>query len=851
MTPSPRTITLLAAVVLMAAISPLSAMAQTSDGGFVLTGSVVDTQGAPLPGAAVLVSEDIRLGVTAKVDGTFEITFPSEGPWNIRASFVGHQAEDWTLRFTSARANHKFKLTPGTSLREAEVVGNGPRDVTVQKIDPRLAGKVPTPRGTIEDALLQAPVNFTSELSSAYNVRGGSFDENLVYVNDIEVYRPFLVRSGQQEGLSFANPDMVDRIEFSAGGFEAKYGDKLSSVLDIHYRKPSEDATRAMASALGAQLQHDHVWDPVRMNLGVRYRNNSYVLSTLDQRGEYAPTYLDGQCYLTWDPDGYGPWEVQMLGVYGSNDYRFLPQTRETNIGTINQAARLTVFYDGEEQSGYETGFGALALERRTENSRIRWIQSIFQTAERESYDVLGQYFLSELERDPGGDSFDEGDTFGVGGFLQHGRNQLWARVLSTAVKGTQLLGEHRIDWGAKHRIETFDDVVSEWNVIDSAGFFAPHPTDNLGYMDPGGRPEQLIELPYYVSQTNNVTAHRTTAFVQDTWRLGLNAGDLDLHLGVRAHRWSALPNPWASERNTHLVGGPRAHASFTPKARPLTTYRVSGGWYYQPPFYREMRGFDGQINPEVAPQRAIHAVAGVDHEFSSKGRPFKVVGELYWKDLDQLIPYEIENVRQRYYATNNSEGYAAGLDVLLNGEFIPGIQSWLRMSVLTTAEDLVDDSYEEYFNEDGFQVVPGYHSGTFAAITDTVLVQPGMIPRPADQRFSLSLLFQDEMPRNPDYKVLLSLFYGSGLPYGPPSMNRYQDVLRTPAYRRVDVGFSRVMFSKDSEKSGLISLEVFNLLGINNTINHNWIQDVNGRYYAVPNFLTGRRVNLKVSLQF
>ena len=234
MTPSPMTITLLAAVVLMAAISPLSALAQSTDGNFVLTGSVVDTQGTPLPGAAVLVSEDIRLGVTSKVDGTFEITFPSEGPWNIRASFVGHQAEDWTLRFKSARADHKFKLTPGTSLREAEVVGNGPRDVTVQKIDPRLAGKVPTPRGTIEDALLQAPVNFTSELSSAYNVRGGSFDENLVYVNDIEVYRPFLVRSGQQEGLSFANPDMVDRIEFSAGGFEAKYGDKLSSVLDIH-----------------------------------------------------------------------------------------------------------------------------------------------------------------------------------------------------------------------------------------------------------------------------------------------------------------------------------------------------------------------------------------------------------------------------------------------------------------------------------------------------------------------------------------------------------------------------------------------------------------------------------------
>ena len=263
------------------------------------------------------------------------------------------------------------------------------------------------------------------------------------------------------------------------------------------------------------------------------------------------------------------------------------------------------------------------------------------------------------------------------------------------------------------------------------------------------------------------------------------------------------------------------------------------------------MRGLDGLVKDDVAPQRAIHAVAGVDHQFESKGRPFKLVGELYYKDLDNLIPYEIENVRQRYYAQNNSSGYATGLDVMVNGEFIPGIQSWLRMSALQTEEDLDDDSYEEYYNEDGLRVVPGYHSGPYAVITDTVTFYPGMIPRPADQRFSFSLLFQDEMPRNPDYKVLLSLFYGSGLPYGPPSFNRYEDVLRTPAYRRVDVGFSRVMFSDDDARSGLVSLEVFNLLGINNTINHNWIQDVNGRYYAVPNFLTGRRVNLKVSFQF
>ncbi|MGB0150483.1 MAG: carboxypeptidase regulatory-like domain-containing protein, partial [Flavobacteriales bacterium] len=593
---------------------------------FTLSGRVSDTNGDALPGAAVLVEENMRLGVTADARGQYRIEFPSPGPWTLKASFVGHTPQTWTLTFDNATAYKNFRLVPGTNLREAEVIDNGPSDVTVQKIDPRLANKIPTPRGTIEDALLQAPVNFTSELSSAYNVRGGSFDENLVYVNDIEVYRPFLVRSGQQEGLSFANPDMVDRIEFSAGGFEAKYGDKLSSVLDIVYRKPTGPATRATASALGAQVQHDNVAGPFKVNLGVRYRNNSYVLSTLDERGEYAPTYLDAQTYVTYDPDGYGPWEIQALGVYGRNDYRFFPATRETNIGTINQAARLTVYYDGQEQSGYETGFGALAFERSTETTRLRWINSIFQTAERESFDVLGQYFLSELERDPGGDTFNEGNTFGVGGFLQHGRNTLFARVLSSAVKGNVLVGDHQVHWGVKHRIETFDDVVSEWNVVDSAGFFAPHPPDNLGYNEPGGRPDQYINLPYVVDAVNVVSAHRSTAFIQDTWRWNTNKGTLDVNLGIRAHRWSVLPDRWATERNTHLVGGPRGHASFTPQGRPLTSFKMSGGYYYQPPFYREMRGLDGTVREDVEPQRAIHAVAGVDHQFESKGRPFKLV---------------------------------------------------------------------------------------------------------------------------------------------------------------------------------------------------------------------------------
>lgn len=808
---------------------------------YCLSGLVVDFRGNSLPGATVVIGNASKLSTATNSEGQFTVNFPHSGPWEVLVSFVGYESQRLEIQFDEPSQFQRIRLRQGLTLGEAEVRGDGPKDVTIQRIDPKIANRIPTPRGSIEDVLIQAPVNFTSELSSAYNVRGGSFDENLVYVNDIEVYRPFLVRSGQQEGLSFANPDMVDRIEFSAGGFESKYGDKLSSVLDIHYRQPTSNATRVTASAMGAQLQHDHVAGPVQLNLGARYRNNSYVLSTLDERGEYAPTYLDGQCYATWDPDGYGPWEIQALGVYSRNDYRFLPATRETNIGTINQAARLTVYYDGEEQSGYETGFGAMALERNTERSRIRLIQSFFQTAEREAFDVLGQYFLNELEQDTESDSFDEGNQLGVGGFLQHGRNNLWARVQSTAVKGNLTIENHQVDWGVKHQWEWFVDQMSEWNVVDSAGFFTPHPPDYLGTQT---RPVQLIEMPYAVDAYNNFRSHRSTAFVQDTWRWKLASGDLDLNLGIRGQRW-------ATEDNTQWVGGPRGHLAFTPEAHPMTTYRLSGGYYHQTPFFREMRGFDGVINTDIQPQRSIHAVTGVDHQFESNGRPFKWVGELYYKDLSNLIPYEIENVRQRYYATNNASGYATGLDMMLNGEFIPGIQSWMRMSVLKTEEDLEDDSYLEYYNADGLQVIPGYHTGQFAIVDRVDTVYPGAIPRPADQRFSFSLLFQDEMPRNPDYKVLLSLYLGTGLPYGPPSFNRYQDVLRTPPYRRVDVGFSRLLFSDDDSREGLISLEVFNLLGINNTINYNWIQDVNGRYYAVPNFLTGRRVNLKVSFNF
>ncbi|MBM56130.1 MAG: hypothetical protein CMB32_06205 [Euryarchaeota archaeon] len=824
-------------------LSPCFLIAQ-SDTSFNVFGIVKGDDGVVLPGASVYAMENPRFGTSTNSKGEYSLTLPHSGPWTLKCSMVGFTTKKTPIEFVteSQQLHVTISLLSTVKIGEAEVLSHGEKNTTIKRIDPKVANKIPTPRGTIEDVLLQAPVNFTSELSSSYNVRGGSFDENLVYVNDIEVYRPFLTRSGQQEGLSFPNPDMVDRINFSAGGFESKYGDKMSSVLDIHYRKPQKNATSVIASLMGAQVQHDGLNKKgnIKINSGFRYRNNSYILGTLDETGEYSPTYLDAQSYVTWDPDGYGPWEVQFLGVFGENEYQFIPQDRQTDVGTINNAIRLNIFYDGKEQTSYQTGFGAIALERATENSRIRWINSAYLTVERETFDIIGAYRLDELELDPGSDDFGESaGNLGVGAFFEHARNQLEATVLSTALKGSYNFENqgHFLEYGVKFQSEYINDNLEEWAFIDSAGFLTPHPQDSIGI---AGNVQPIIIEDLLMTQ-NSVRSNRMTGYLQDTWTIKTGHGEINTHVGMRGHLWSLKAND--HDIRQHIVGGPRAHLSYISDNKPKTIWNLSSGYYWQPPFYREMRNHLGEVNPDILPQRAIHFVGGVNHEFEMFTRPFKFVGEAYYKDLDQLIPYEVENVRQRYFGLNNSSGYATGIDLMLNGEFIEGIQSWMRVSALTAREDLIDDMYVNYYNSDSTLIIPGYTWNDNPAYADTIF--PGFIPRPSDQRLSVSLLFQDEMPSNPDYKVLLSLFFGTGLPYGPPTLNRYEDVLRTAAYRRVDIGFS-----KDFNK-GYFALEVFNILGINNTISHTWLEDVNGRMYAIPNFLTGRRLNLKLHLNF
>ena len=831
-------------------------------------GRVTDAAGRPLPGATVL-PQGRRSAAVTDVDGRYDLPLRDPGEVAIRFTFIGYDPLTRKTIPTPEGTRLDVRLRAGVALNQAEVEADGTRTSPIQRIDPRVASRVPSVRGTVEDLLIQAPVNFTSELSSAYNVRGGSFDENLVYVNGIEVYRPFLVRAGQQEGLSFPNPDMIQSIRFSAGGFEAKYGDRMSSVLDIQYRRPQGFAGRATASLLGGQFQVEDVSDNGRWtyNMGLRYRNNGYVLGSLDETGEYRPVYTDLQGYITYDPDGYGPWEIQALATAAQNQYRFIPQTRETNVGTINEALRLTVYFDGQEVTQYRTGFGALAADRVTPTSRVRLIASAFRTDEQETFDILGGYFLSQLERDPGSDAFGEAlGLQGVGYFLNHARNDLQATVLTGSARGsfTRAKEAHLIEWGVQARHEIIDDALNEWELVDSAGYIVPHPEDNIGYTDPDDRPFQEILLQDVVRTENRTASSRLMAFLQDTWKGTWSDGsEWELHAGARLHHWTF---------NGQTVGGPRVHAAWKPKWSMGTdslgnqvmrdvVFNLAGGWYWQPPFYREMRDLSGMVNPEIQAQRALHLIAGANYRFDWHGRPFLLNAEVYHKDLNSLIPYEVENVRLRYYADNNAVGRATGLDLMLNGEFIDGIQSWMRMSFLRAEEDLIDDGYYDYYNEAGELIVPGFSFDPVAA--DSTLVQPGFIPRPTDQRFSMSMLFQDEMPGAPEYKVLLSLFYGTGLPFGPPDFSRYKDTLRLPAYRRVDIGFSRDLFLGDRGRlkkdgsdrakplEGFVALEVFNLLGIRNTINHTWIQDVTGRRYAIPNYLTSRRINLKFALRF
>ena len=798
-------------------------------------GIIRDSLGRPIADVNVTAIGTDKLTISDE-KGYYQLTLPSNNAYEIGLSYIGRPNKRISLRTLNPGEKYELNVNMEYGIRLTEVVVSEERDrdkVSMQVINPKTVSTLPNVSGSFESILKTLPgVTSNNELSSQYNVRGGNYDENLIYVNDIEIYRPFLPRSGQQEGLSFIHSELVENVKFSAGGFEARYGDKLSSVLDIQYKKPKKFAASANLSLLGAQTHVEGSTPNRRFTylVGARYWTNQYVVSTLDTKGSYKPSFSDVQTLLTYHlKDNLS---VSFLGSYAQNKYLVIPETRETVFGTVKQALALRIGFNGQDLMEYRTATGAVSVTYLpTQKVQLKLYSSVFYSNENEIFTLEGAYRLEEVETDFGSDNFGKSKASkGIGYFLNNARNQIEAVVFNAGHRGYYTIGNNSIQWGGQVQVEQINDKLNEWRYIDSLGFAKPTLVNDE------------IVMQEYISSRNTLNTYRLSGYIQNSQLLN-KVNNMRINYGLRSNWWSY---------NNENVVSPRIQFSFEPNRgynRALAAGSGKGnlkrdiilkaavGFYYQPPFYRELRNFTGQLNPNIKAQRSIHYIVGGDMNFKAWDRPFKFFAEAYYKQLDNLIPYEIDNVRIRYFANNSASGYATGLDMRVNGEFVKGTESWLSVSILNTEEKI---------------------NGATDASGNPVSAH--YVRRPTDQRVNVSLMFQDYLPKFPSYRMYLNLVYGSGLPFGPPDRNRYNDTLTMPSYRRVDIGFLKVVVDeKDTKKIGwkryfksaMVGLEIFNMLDVQNTISYLWIQDVEARTWAVPNYLTGRRINIKVVARF
>ncbi len=699
----------------------------------------------------------------------------------------------------------------------------------ITTISPEVIRNIPGANAGVENIIKLLGGNSNNELSTQYAVRGGNYDENLVYIDDVEIYRPFLIRSGQQEGLSFTNTAMVENVDFSAGGFQAKYGDKLSSVLDITYRRPVDFGAQLEASFLGGSLtlegiSKDKRWTAIA---GARYRDNSLFVNSQQTETNFKPTFADIQTMVSFTPSK--KWDISFLGNISKNKYHYQPLFRQTNFGTIDEPIALQIFYDGQEKDEYETYFGAIkSTYNVNDNFTLKFIGSMYHTQEQEHFDILAQYALGEVDTNIGSDTF--GDirfARGVGSQLNHARNNLDALIVNTEVKGYHDIKKNLIEWGIKYTREDVRDRVVEWEVIDSAGFSLNPPVIDLPINDQPYNPYTGPLVPYNsVRATNFTQINRISGYLQWSRRARWGESDIFMNAGVRAHQWQVTGDNM-EDGDSQVTISPRAQFTIKPNWEMDMLFRLSGGFYHQPPFYRELRGADGMVNPNVKAQQSVHIVAGNDYSFKIDGRPFRLVSEAYYKKLDDVNAYTLENVRIRYRADNEAVAYAYGLDVRLNGEFVPGTESWLTFGYLKTEVNINDKGY---------------------------------IARPTDQRLKFGVLFQDYVPNIPNLKMYLNLVYNTGLPGGSPSYaDPYDYQSRLNDYRRADAGFAYVFTdsNKQFEKGHWLAvfrelslgLEIFNLFNNQNAITNTWVRDVYTKnQYGIPNYLTSRVFSLKLS---
>ncbi len=843
---------LLRALLWLLVLAPASLFAQQQA---VLSGTITGKQGQAIESASVAVFGK-PIGTMTGRDGKYSLHVPAGEAITLVYSCVGYKKVSRVLTLKPyERATLDMVLDVDViNIEGTNIVGEKIERATIIRIETKHADIIPSLSGSgIEELVKKTSLGVYSnnELSSQYSVRGGNFDENLVYVNDIEIYRPLLTRSGEQEGLSFVNSDLADNVLFSSGGFDSKYGDKMSSVLDITYRRPTEFAGSVTLSLLGASAHLEGTALKKRFDylIGARQKSNQYILNQLQTKGQYKPSFTDVQACMNYKLSK--KVELGFLGNFARNKYLVVPESRETEFGTIQESYRLKIFFDGQELDRIYTYFGALSTTwTPNDNLKLKFIASAFRTSESEAWDINGQYWIGLLETDFSKETFGEvTQNLGVGTHFSHARNELDATVYSVEHKGAMTKKRNFFQWGVKYQGEIIYDRLKEWTMIDSSGFTLLRPADSVGYTNPSLQPQNPLLLQDVVRTDIDLFTHRFSAFFQDTWTWYVDSLRVTFSAGARASWWTY---------NKELVISPRLTTTFKPNWKRDVVFRISAGVYNQPPFYKELRGFDGVLNPELRAQRSYHFVAGADWHLKLWNRPFKILSEVYYKYLDKLVPYEIDNVRLRYFAENMARGYATGLDVKINGEFVKDVESWLGFSLMQTREDIVDDYYYTYYDAAGNEVIPGY---SVNPVVDSLRHEPGYVPRPTDQLLSINLFFQDYLPKFPTYKMHLNLVYSTGLAFGPPSHDRYKDTLRSPSYFRVDVGFSKMLLSENRTfkkrnplrfmRSVWLSAEVYNLLGRLNTISYLWVKDVNNRQYAVPNELTRRLINVKLVAKF
>ena len=793
-----------------------------------INGTITDEQNNSLLSVNISILNQ-SMGAISDENGKYSLEIPPNRSVVVVYSFIGYEMEKIRIPMLKEGQNYTLNIqlkTSSTLLEDVIITDQKSRKESFSRIKPKHVSVLPGNSGGIEAILKTLPgVSSANELSSQYSVRGGNFDENLVYVNGIEVYRPFLVRSGQQEGLSFVNTDMVSSILFSAGGFDAKYGDKMSSVLDITYKRPRENAATLQLSLLGGAAHFEGITKNGRLSylIGARHKTSQYLLNSLDTEADYSPKFSDIQTFVNFELNT--NWQISFLGNISSNQYKMVPKNRDTEFGTVNEALKLTIYFEGQEVDKYQTYFGALSTSYQPNTKlQLQFTTSAFRTFEQENFDILGEYWLYQLENNLGSDNFgDIAFDRGVGKYINHARNSLNATVTNFSHKGNYNNESLKFDWGFRVQKEEIEDKISEWNLIDSAFFNFPHPDDNIGDT---ANPDQQIIMSELLKTQINLSSYRNSGYIQ----VSKDIGNLTITGGTRGSYWTY---------NEELLMSPRVSLAYAPIWKKDIVFRAASGIYYQSPFYKELRTPEGTLNHNIKAQKSTHYVLGADYLFYSWGRPFKWITEVYYKNLENLIPYKVDNVRIQYLANDVSNGYARGIDMKINGEFVSGVESWVSLSVMKTEEDIVGD---------------------FITNTDGSTTEAGFIPRPTDQRVNFSMFFQDYIPGNPNYKMHLNLVYGTGLSFGPPKAEKYQDILRIPDYRRVDIGFSAVLKSEEKKsrlkwlnafKSIWLSAEVFNLLDINNTVSYLWVADITGRQYAVPNYLTSRQLNAKLILTF